>query len=60
MTLLEGTGSRSRNHRGVIVAPLPEEKSVSGIAPHSQYNSLYDWLLVALKAIQTWVGDYRK
>ena len=57
---MEGTGSRTRNHRGVIVAPLPEDKSVSGIAPHSQYNAMYDRILVSLKATQTWVGDYRK
>ena len=29
--ILEGTGSRSRNHCGVTVSPLPQEEGINGI-----------------------------
>ena len=59
MPILEGTGSRSRNHCGVTVAPMPQHESISGIAPNSQSNDLYARILVELKATQNLVGNYR-
>ena len=57
---MEGTGYRSGKHCGVTVAPLPQEERISGNAPCSQSNTLYDCLLVALNSTKKWVGKYRK
>ena len=45
---------------GVTVAYMYQEENISGIEPHIQSNDLYAWLLVALKAKQTWVDNSRK
>ena len=58
--LLEETGSRSGNHCGATILPLPQEEIISEIASQIQYNALYDRLLVALKATKTLAGDYIK
>ena len=58
--ILERTGSWSRKHHVVTVAPLPQKESISGIVLCSQSNALYARLLVALKAKKTRVGNSRK
>ena len=58
--LLEGTGYWSGNHSGVTVTPLPQEESISIIAPHVQSNALYAGLKIVLKATKNWLGNSGK